>query len=112
VSVKEPALRVTVLAPKLTAPPTVRAPVLAAASPITMVPAPVTPPARSVTSVAVRSKVEAPARDRVVPALAGFTVSVPVVWKALLPVLVWRTTRSAVIVIAPLPLAMSTSCCV
>ena len=86
-----------------------RAPVLAAASPRTMVPAPVTPPARSVTSVAVRSKVEAPARDMVVAALLGLSVRAPVVWKALSPVLFTMAMASAVTVMAPLPVEMSKS---
>ena len=78
-SVNDPALRVTVLAPKLTALPMVMAPVLAATSPITIEPTPVTPPAKSVTSVAFRSKAEAPANDIAVPAVNGLSVSTPVV---------------------------------
>src|SRR5262245_33360395 len=107
-SVNDPALSVTVFAPKLTAAPMVIAPVLAAASPITMEPAPVTPPARSVTSAALRSNVEAPASDIVVAALDGLSVSTPVVWNALLPVLAVIATVFAVTVIGPVPAMMST----
>ena len=78
-SVIDPALRVAVLAPKLTAAPIVIAAVLAAASPITIDPAPVTPPARLVISAAVRSNADAPASDMAVPAENGLRVSTPVV---------------------------------
>ena len=78
-SVKEPAFKLTVLVPKSTAPPIVIVPELAAESPITIEPAPVTPPARAVISVVPRSNADAPANDIVVAALNGFTVSCPVV---------------------------------
>ena len=110
-SVNDPAFNVTVLAPKFTAPPTFKIPVLAAESPIAIVPAPVTPPANEVTSLAVKSKVDAPARDIVVAALEGLSVKAPVVMKALLPVFVAIVTASPVIVIAPVPDVISKSFC-
>ena len=86
-------------------------PVLAAASPITIEPAPVTPPDKAVTSDALKSKAEAPANDISVAALLGFSVKMPVVWNALLPVLAAIATASLVIVIAPEPVITSKSFC-
>ena len=105
-SVIEPAFSVRLLPVRLTAPPMVSWPVLAA-SPITI--GPVAPVAMAVISAVDRSKAEEPANDIARFCVLGLSVSVPDVVSALLPELVAMATVSAMTVMLPEPALISIS---